>query len=123
MAGSRRSRQQADERRARALPWRKWYSLKAWALLREAQLVRDPTCRYCRRAGRSRIATVADHVVPHRGDPHRFWHGDLMSLCEPCHNGEKQAEEAKGFSLAFDAEGWPMDPAHPFNRRSGEDVP
>lgn len=44
-------------------------------------------------------ATVADHVVPHRGDVAAFWAGELQSLCTPCHSQAKQAEERSGGSV------------------------
>ena len=63
-------------------------------------------------------ATVADHVVPHRGDPDLFWHGALQSLCAEHHDQAKQAEELVGYATAIDSRtGLPLDPAHPFNAR------
>lgn len=99
-------------------PHRKWYALKRWRLIRKAQLQKEPWCVICRRFGRSRAATIADHVIPHRGDPHLFWHGKLQSLCKPCHDEVKMAQETQGFSRFPDDDGWPSDPAHPFNRAS-----
>lgn len=66
----------------------------------------------------TRPATVADHVEPHRGDPLKFWYGDLQSLCDECHSSAKQREEAEGFSREIGGDGWPVDPRHPFNRGS-----
>jgi 5-methylcytosine-specific restriction endonuclease McrA len=59
-------------------------------------------------------ATVADHVVPHRGDPELFWHGRLQSLCKACHDHGKRYEEI-GHYAELDANGWPIDPSHPTN--------
>jgi 5-methylcytosine-specific restriction protein A len=43
------------------------------------------------------IATVTDHIIPHRGDMVRFWdRANWQSLCEPCHNSEKQRLESRG---------------------------
>jgi hypothetical protein len=39
-------------------------------------------------------ATVCDHVTPHRGDVAKFWSGPFQSLCQPCHDREKQRAEA-----------------------------
>jgi hypothetical protein len=39
---------------------------------------------------------VADHVVPHRGDPDLFWQGALQSLCATCHSLRKQSQEKGG---------------------------
>ena len=46
----------------------------------------EPLCRLCLEAGRVTLATVADHVVPHRGDFTAFRLGQLRSLCADCHN-------------------------------------
>jgi len=41
----------------------------------------EPLCRLCLEAGRVTLATVADYVVPHRGDFTAFRLGQLRSLC------------------------------------------
>ncbi|WP_461455790.1 hypothetical protein [Parasphingorhabdus sp.] len=38
-------------------------------------------------------ANVADHRDPHREDWHKFWFGELDSLCAPCHSSDKQRAE------------------------------
>lgn len=107
-----------DARRRREKPWRKWYSLKRWKLRRAAQLKREPKCRYCAAMGKSRIATVANHVIPHRGDEYLFWHGKLESVCKACHDARVQRAEVHGFDASPTDDGWPADPAHPFNAAS-----
>lgn len=47
----------------------------------------------CKAKGLVTLATVADHIVPHRGDRALFM-GALQSLCVPCHSVDKQREEA-----------------------------
>lgn len=43
--------------------------------------------------GRPVVATVVDHIVPHRGDLALFWDSDnWQSLCKPCHD-RKTARE------------------------------
>lgn len=49
----------------------------------------------CKAEGRLVVATVADHIIPHRGDKGLFM-GELQSLCVSCHSGAKQREEAAG---------------------------
>lgn len=106
-----------DRRRAKALPWRRWYKLKAWKLRVAAQRAKVPWCEPCKLLGRSRPMQVANHKTPHRGDPWLFWHGPLESACFDCHNQMIQKAEAQGFRVdAVDDEGWPADPNHPFNR-------
>lgn len=81
------------ERSAR--PWRKWYNSAAWKAKRERLLAAEPLCRMCP-ADSKRWATVADHVLPHRGDHGLFWFGELQPLCKPCHDIRKQREERRG---------------------------
>lgn len=118
---SRRDERRAleDRKRRKALPWRKWYATKAWKLKRAAQLAKTPWCEPCRRQGRSRPATVANHKVRHRGDRDLFFHGETESACKECHDAAIQREEIEGFSREIDDDGWPADPRHPFNRGAG----
>lgn len=49
----------------------------------------------CKAEGRITPATVADHIMPHRGDPELFWAWDnLQGLCERCHNAKSRQEAA-----------------------------
>lgn len=108
-----------DQRSDDAREWRGWYGLARWRGKngrRLTQLREEPLCRMCRLQGRVTPATVADHVEKHNGDPAKFWHGELQSLCAEHHDATKQAEEHRGFSTACGADGWPMDPNHPANR-------
>lgn len=85
-----------DADRQRTRPSRRWYKLAAWARRRAAQLAVEPLCRFCMGKGIVTVATVADHVVPHREDAERFWNGALQSLCASCHSSAKQREERGG---------------------------
>lgn len=69
------------------------YTHRRWRKRRADQLAREPLCCYCQRKGITRLATVADHIEPHRGDEQAFWQGALQSLCQWCHSAEKQREE------------------------------
>jgi hypothetical protein len=60
-------------------PWRTWYSLQRWRKRAKHQLRIEPLCRQCLAAGRTTPATIADHVVPHRGDWNAFRLGALQS--------------------------------------------
>jgi len=82
-----------DVRRREEKPWRRWYSLAIWLQRRTVQLAAEPLCCMCRAAGVVRVATVADHVEPHRGDWNRFVNGLLQSLCDHHHSSAKQREE------------------------------
>jgi 5-methylcytosine-specific restriction endonuclease McrA len=79
-----------------------------WRRKSHAQLIAEPFCAYCLRDdGVYKAATVSDHVVPHRGDPHQFWHGALQSLCKPCHDLGKRREEQMAMPIRVDEQGWP----------------
>jgi 5-methylcytosine-specific restriction enzyme A len=92
------------------------YDTKRWQNLRAHQLQIEPLCRMCAVQNRTTPASVADHVEPHRNDINKFWLGKLQSLCRECHNISKQFQENRGFLKDIDANGYPVDPAHPFNR-------
>ena len=104
-----------DQRSAEAEAWRRWYWTARWRRIASHHKRNEPLCRMCKANGLITIATECDHVVPHKGDPELFWNGELQSLCRPCHARDKQGEEARGYSSAVDADGFPMDPRHPFN--------
>lgn len=109
------SRQKADAKRRKLVPWRRWYFTKGWKSRSKRQLAKVAWCEPCRRLGRSRKATTADHKEPHRGDREKFFHGELESQCDNCHSQAKQREELEGFNREITDEGWPIDPRHPFN--------
>lgn len=111
------TRRAADKKRQAEQPWRKWYFTKGWKLRRARQLARVPYCEPCKRMGKSRIATVANHKTPHRGDRKLFFEGELESACKQCHDQAIQIEEQLGFSRDIGADGWPVDPKHPFNKQ------
>jgi 5-methylcytosine-specific restriction enzyme A len=85
------------------------YKTKAWHARRRWQLHREPYCRMCMTLQqRQTLATVADHIVPHKGNRQLFWdRNNLQSLCL-LHHGEKILQE-KGapVRVAVDADGWP----------------
>lgn len=69
--------------------------------------------------GQTVVASVADHIQPHRGDMALFLsEANLQSLCKPCHDGHKQAQEhtADGVLRGAGLDGTPLDLAHPWHR-------
>ena len=90
-------------------PWRAWFNLKRWKLLRLRVFVRDLyTCqrRECGRIEPDTSQLVGDHIQPHRGDPDLFWDEDnVQTLCKPCHDRLKQAEEHRARVGPTEAEG------------------
>ena len=86
--------------RREVTPWRKWYDTARWKRLRWSVLLRDLfICQMCKRTEADTSKLVADHKVPHRGDPALFWDAEqVQCLCKSCHDSRKQAEERKGFT-------------------------
>jgi 5-methylcytosine-specific restriction enzyme A len=95
--------------------WHKWYDLPRWRRRRRSQLLHHPWCVICESRGIATIATIADHVVPHRGDWNAFIFGDLQSLCRAHHDGSKKEMELKGYCTDIGIDGWPLDSKHPAN--------
>jgi 5-methylcytosine-specific restriction enzyme A len=96
----------------------KLYDTKRWRRKARTQLAIHPLCAYCLQQGLVVPATCADHIVPHKGDAHAFFYGQLQSLCDACHSGLKQQEEKHGFGKAIGIDGYPIDARHPFNSAS-----
>ncbi len=65
-----------------------------WRKARLEYLAMHPHCRECSTQGVTRLASVVDHVIPHRGDKNLFWHrANWQPLCKPCHDSVKQRFE------------------------------
>jgi 5-methylcytosine-specific restriction enzyme A len=102
-----------DQRSPAAQEYRRWYRTARWQRRRAAHLAANPLCANCLRHGRVTVATVAHHKEPHRGDPERFWHGELESLCDAapwrCHSGDAQSQERGGKRRQqIGPDGWPL---------------
>lgn len=97
-------------------PWNAWYGLGRWRKRQRAQLLRAPLCCFCLERGHVQPATIADHVIPHRGNWNAFWLGELQSLCKLCHDGAKKQLEQRGYVTDIGKDGWPIDPKHPANQ-------
>lgn len=102
------------QRSPEALAYRRLYKSAAWRSKRANQLGQEPWCVRCLADGKRVRASVADHVIPHRGDVDLFWNGDLQSLCWSHHSSDKQSEESWG-SRAIGVDGWPLDKRHRAN--------
>ena len=64
----------------------KWQRYRRWFL------AQHPLCAVC-----NHIATVVDHITPHRGDKEVFWDSNNhQALCKRCHDA-KTATEDGGF--------------------------
>ncbi len=100
------------------------YDRAEWKDLRRAIWIRDAgLCRLCGLVTYGRApapsSAVCDHIRPHRGAAALFFDPDnLQTLHKSCHDSAKAQIEARGYSSAIGADGWPIDPAHPANRRA-----
>lgn len=93
------------------------YKTPQWKALRKAHLRKEPFCRFCKKEGKTRTATVVDHTIRHKGNPERFYDpANLQSLCYSHHNSTKQRLENRGYSDECDDLGYPTDPKHPANQ-------
>jgi len=78
------------------LPWKAWYKLKRWRVLRSEIFHRDLyTCQCgCGLMEGNTSLLVCDHKKPHRGDAGLFWdETNLQTLLKVCHDRDKQRAE------------------------------
>lgn len=70
------------------------YKSSVWVALRKSILDTQPLCVKCAKEGRTTLATVVDHMIPHRGNINLFLDANnLKPLCASCH-GVKTGYEA-----------------------------
>ena len=63
-------------------------------LERRKFLESNPFCAKCYEEGHITMATVVDHIKPHRGDRKLFWdRGNWQPLCEHHHNVKTMTED------------------------------
>jgi 5-methylcytosine-specific restriction enzyme A len=92
-----------------------------WRRRSQRFLQHHPLCEWCKRGGRITASEVSHHVEPWRNDRTALHMGELVALCKQCHDRDAQYAEhadARGFSRAVGADGWPIDPRHPVNQAS-----
>lgn len=86
----------------------KLYDLSRWRHptngLQVAILRRDIICVVCNR----NPSTVADHIIPHKGDEKLFWDAkNLRGVCKGCHDHRTLGEVSRGDRPAPPAVGYP----------------
>lgn len=91
------------------------YRTYKWRKIRKAHLDANPLCVMCEADGIVTLATVCDHIKPHKGDLYRFYNGPFQSLCKLHHDSTKAREENRGVVIGCDASGMPIDPNHHWN--------
>ena len=93
------------------------YDRRAWRRRSRQFLQRNPLCRMCEAIGRTELATVVDHIKPHRGNAELFWdQANWQGLCATDHSAAKQQIEKSGTIRGCDVNGRPLDPAHFWNQ-------
>lgn len=99
--------QDRDQRRYVEQPWRKWYQTKEWQELRLAAFYRDGYI--CQRTGVMCVpggtgqednAPVANHRIPHKGDPLLFFNLDnVETTSKKAHDEIVQREEKQAAAI------------------------
>jgi 5-methylcytosine-specific restriction enzyme A len=84
----------------------KWFNTRRWKRLRRLQLAKQPLCQQCLAQNIIKIANVVHHKEQHKGNYELFWHSELESVCEHCHNGKLQREEKNDVTYVLHADGW-----------------
>lgn len=85
--------------RDRLSPWRQWYKTARWRALRRQVFERDVyTCQrsgvVCGARYPSPHSPVANHKIPHKGDPALFWDiNNIETVTKAVHDSIIQAEE------------------------------
>lgn len=65
-----------------------------WQRERKKFLESNPFCVKCYEEGHITMATVVDHIIPHRGDQKLFWdRSNWQPLCEHHHNVKTMTED------------------------------
>lgn len=83
-----------DSKRREEKPYRNWYKLRRWQVIRDVQLAKQPLCERCLAKMPQFItpATVCHHTIKHDGDPIIFWGGPFASSCKDCHDVDGPVE-------------------------------
>lgn len=109
------------QRSAEAQEYRHLYKTARWQRIRTAQLRAEPLCQRCKREGRITAATVCHHMdKASKENPETFFDGPFESRCKPCHDTIEQSIERLGYEKGCDADGNPVDPAHPWSKKKKE---
>ncbi|EJZ7017196.1 HNH endonuclease [Salmonella enterica] len=105
-----------------------------WDRARLVFLREHPLCVMCQEQGRVVLATVVDHIKPHRlkealrsKDPASialaqklFWdRKNWQGLCKPHHDSTKQRMEKSGRIVGCNADGIPLDPGSHWHKGEG----
>lgn len=101
------------------------YNTSTWKRLRLAHLSLNPFCIGCEARNMLTAANTVDHIKPIADGGAPFpGHDGLASYCDPCH-GAKTARGTEAGAIrtnkprrGCNADGSPLDPAHPWHAKS-----
>ena len=66
-----------------------------WQKARKAFLSCNQLCKVCESNNNVTVATVVDHIIPHKGDMNLFWkQSNWQPLCKPCHDRKTATEDS-----------------------------
>lgn len=85
------------------------YNSHRWRKIRKAHLEAYPLCVMCEGQGHVTLASVCDHIEPHKGDEELFYNGPFQSLCKLHHDSTKQRMEHYSRELGGNDQGEPLD--------------
>lgn len=67
-----------------------------WRKARKDFLKQHSLCVECHRKGILRVATVVDHIIPHKGDAGLFWdQANWQALCLSCHSRKTAVSDGR----------------------------
>lgn len=89
--------------------YQRLYRTYRWKKIRDAHISANPICEMCLAQGKTVLARVVDHIIPHKGDIDLFYSGPFQSLCYPHHNSTKQKMEKREVIIGGDSAGNPLD--------------
>jgi len=74
--------------RGKSAQWHSLYESQEWRKRRAMFLKKYPVCFIC-----GKPATIADHIIPHRGDLTLFYdESNLQPMCQSCHSRKTMKE-------------------------------
>lgn len=98
--------------------WRGPLGIRQQALLRDLFQCQRCECIVVTGQRNHPRAANVNHKVPHKGSEDLFFDlNNTETVCQRCHSGLIQREEARGYMIGSDINGRPVDTTHPWNRR------
>jgi 5-methylcytosine-specific restriction endonuclease McrA len=85
------------------------YNTSKWRKIRKNHMAHNPLCIMCEARGKIILATICDHIIPHKGNVDLFYSGPFQSLCKLHHDSTKQKSERRQINIGGDINGQPID--------------